>query len=353
MSQYEIGPGRPFPGTPGQGEVLRCLPMLAARSRPGDTPDSKLWFNNSGKLGTLRAVAEKSMNSASRFSDFIIPGYSRCGTTWLYQVLKAHPGIYLPVRKEINFFNRNYDRGIDWYAEYYQDKPGGVLAGDISPVYAEVPSVPGRIHDLLPHAKILIVLRNPVDRIYSIYNQLIRDGQLSMSLSEWIDQDFATQISDVHTQYYIDTVSRYLTLFGPDNVRCLIYEDARRDVREYLAGILRFLGLEHESFLEKHQSLWQERVNPTVQPVSANVHRVMQRINRFLRHRHITVLDRGLDAGKRWYSQRMTRHVRAAPIGEVERHRVQDKYRDDVAQLSGLLERDLLREWCFAGADAE
>ena len=85
-----------------------------------------------------------------RKPDFVVAGFPRCGTTWLYEVLRLHPAVFLPVRKEINFFNRAYEKGLDWYTAYFADARPDQLAGDISPVYAEYPEVPERILATLP-----------------------------------------------------------------------------------------------------------------------------------------------------------------------------------------------------------
>ena len=80
-----------------------------------------------------------------RRPDFVIPGFARCGTTWLYETLRRHPGIFLPERKELDFFSESWEKGYPFYAAYFAEAGEHQLTGDISPVYAEHPEVPERL----------------------------------------------------------------------------------------------------------------------------------------------------------------------------------------------------------------
>jgi hypothetical protein len=98
--------------------------------------------------------------------DFFIIGGQRCGTTSLRVYLSSHPGVYMPDR-EIGFFTRLYDRGIDWYQSLFDPNR---LTGEKCPEYLRYPIAAKRISKHLPQAKFIVLLRNPVDRLWSHYH---------------------------------------------------------------------------------------------------------------------------------------------------------------------------------------
>jgi len=103
---------------------------------------------------------------------FLIIGAQKCGTTSLFYYLSQHPQLNLPALKEIHFFDLEYERGIDWYYRSFPKNPflHNKLTGEASPYYLFHPLVPERVFKHLPKIKIIVLLRNPVDRAYSQYN---------------------------------------------------------------------------------------------------------------------------------------------------------------------------------------
>ncbi|OGT83573.1 MAG: hypothetical protein A3H91_02535 [Gammaproteobacteria bacterium RIFCSPLOWO2_02_FULL_61_13] len=96
--------------------------------------------------------------------DFLCIGAQKAGTTWLYENLRRHPEIFLPHRKELHYFDWGYSRHINIYAKNFENV-SGKIKGDITPAYAVI--APDRIdiiRAIMPDAKILMLLRNPVGR---------------------------------------------------------------------------------------------------------------------------------------------------------------------------------------------
>ena len=119
------------------------------------------------------SVSESNQNRAPRLPDFIAVGPPRTATTWLHEVLQGH--VCLPAdRKETDFFTRFYDRGLDWYADYFRHCEGGIPVGELSPMYFASPPARERIARHLPECKIIVSLRDPVERAYSNYRMLRR-----------------------------------------------------------------------------------------------------------------------------------------------------------------------------------
>jgi len=130
--------------------------------------------------------------------DFLIIGGQRCGSTFFYNCLKQHPNIKTTLRrKEIHFFDNNFHKGIFWYKSYFPTIPSKyfnkylfnqeVITGEASPYYLLHPLVPSRVHSIIPNAKLIILLRNPIDRAYSHYNQQYRKSTETHSFRKAID----------------------------------------------------------------------------------------------------------------------------------------------------------------------
>ena len=103
--------------------------------------------------------------------DFLIIGTQRGGTTTLFSLLSAHPGIFMPEEKEVHYFDLNYQKVIDWYTEKFSTsvKASTAITGEASPYYLYHPHVPARVAKDLPEVKLIVLLRDPVDRAYSNY----------------------------------------------------------------------------------------------------------------------------------------------------------------------------------------
>lgn len=137
----------------------------------------------------------RSFTANSRiFPNFIIIGEAKCGTTSLYNYMIQHPNIKSALNKEINYFNWYYKKSINWYKGHFpttlekkikRKKKVLFLTGEASPLYLFNSEVPKRIFDLIPEVKIIICLRNPVNRAYSHYNDLgVRLGNEKRTFDE-------------------------------------------------------------------------------------------------------------------------------------------------------------------------
>lgn len=116
-------------------------------------------------------------NQMRLMPDFLIIGAQRCGTSSLYFYLTDHPNIVPAFNKEIHFFDENYVKGLRWYRaqfpsalqKYYVEhvRKHGFVTGEATPSYLFHPHTAGRISEIMPRVKLIVLLRNPVDRAYS------------------------------------------------------------------------------------------------------------------------------------------------------------------------------------------
>ncbi len=120
---------------------------------------------------------------------FVIVGAQRGGTTSLYRYLAAHPGVLPASRKELHYFTNRHDRGPDWYRSQFPPTPPGTITGESTPYYLFHPHAPRRLHAFAPDVKLIVLLRNPVDRAYSHYQLQVRRRHETLPFEEAIARE--------------------------------------------------------------------------------------------------------------------------------------------------------------------
>jgi len=195
-------------------------------------------------------------------ANFFIVGTPKAGTTSLYYYLEEHPEIYMSPIKETNHFSYKEikEQGLYYNVDYvitpeaYQDQFSGLTnekaVGEASVSYLFYASVPAQIKAYNPEARIIIVLRNPVDRGFSHYLMDKRLGFVSNTLEEIVDtgHDKNSQLNLFYQQFislgcYYEQVKRYLDTFGKNQVRVFLYEDIQSDIDEVVKQIYTFLSV--------------------------------------------------------------------------------------------------------------
>ncbi len=142
----------------------------------------------------VRALAGRNPGRGRLLPDFLIIGTAKSGTTTLHGWMSEHPLIVPASTKEVHFFDYEFYRGTDWYRSHFPlaserdevERESGrpFLTGEASPTYISHQWAPSRIAAALPEAKLIVALRNPVDRAYSQYQMSCREGEESESFAE-------------------------------------------------------------------------------------------------------------------------------------------------------------------------
>lgn len=194
---------------------------------------------------------------------FVILGAQRGGTTSLYRYLGAHPAVRPAARKELHYLTKHFDRGPDWYRAQFPPTPPGTIAGESTPYYLFHPLAPCRLHAVAPHAKLIVLLRNPVDRAHSHHQLETRRGHETLPFEEAIaseDERLAGEADRLladdryvgynHQHYsylargrYVDQLRAWLAVFPRDRVLILRSEDLYRDPAAVVDRATAFLGL--------------------------------------------------------------------------------------------------------------
>lgn len=200
---------------------------------------------------------------------FLGIGVPRAGTTWLHTILANHPDVYMPtLRKEIRFFERYYERGIEYYKAFFppQEQAEKYQAiGEISTQYYNHKECPKRIFNTLPEAKLIVMLRHPVDRAYSHYGFVTQRRNFRGSFEDFL----ATRPSALEKGFYSRYIKQYLQYFDRSQILALLFEEVFVDISKSQNTIANFLGVDVNMFqsspnkskvnassIPKHQSLY-------------------------------------------------------------------------------------------------
>lgn len=200
---------------------------------------------------------------AGKLPNFFIVGAPKAGTTSLYFYLKRHPEVFMSPIKEPNFFSYDEtvrqnlyhkEKGVgsfDEYTKLFEQANGHHKAiGEASVSYLFYPSVPGKIKELIPDAKIIMSLRDPVDRAYSHYFMEHKLGYVHTSIENIISKKSKHRNAHLWYQQYIELglyteqVKRYLDVFGKDNVRIFIYDELAEDMEGMILNVFDFLDID-------------------------------------------------------------------------------------------------------------
>lgn len=175
-----------------------------------------------------------------RMPDFVYIGTDKAGSTWLYDVLAWHPEVYVPRVKDLYYFDRFYHRGRSWYAAHFRGASPRQVAGELSHDYLYSEAAFKRIRNDIPDAKIIATLRNPINRAYSAYLQLIRHGLRYDSFKEAIEHEHEI----VERGMYSKFLKRYFDIFGREQIHIGIFDDLADDPARFAREIFGFLGVE-------------------------------------------------------------------------------------------------------------
>ena len=195
---------------------------------------------------------------------FLILGAQKAGTTALYAYLRRHPHITGPSWKEVSFFDRHWLRGEAWYRGNFPNvlRARGDLVGEASPSYLFHPLAPRRVAELVPDAKLIVLVRNPVDRAYSHYHHEVALGRETVSFEDALDaEDGRTRgeearlaaelgyFSRAWWNYtykargrYAEQLERWLKVFSREQLLILPSEELLAHPERTHARVLGFLG---------------------------------------------------------------------------------------------------------------
>ncbi|MBA2255142.1 MAG: sulfotransferase [Chloroflexi bacterium] len=276
--------------------------------------------------------------TARALPNLVVIGAMKCGTSSFHEYLDAHPAVAMSRPKELDFFlgppRGSWAQGVAWYAGHFD--AGSPIRGEASPNYSKWPmydGVPERMHALLPDAKLIYLVRDPIERIVSHYLHAVSAGRERRSID--------AALADLQDNWYVTCtryamqVGRFLEGYPRDRVLILAAEELRGDTGGVMADTFRFLGVD-PSFTSPR---FTKVRNPT--SVRGEPTRVGRLLGPLLPRRYASGLRALPLLGRSLFTP-----VRKPVVSASVRARLQEALTEDVAALRALTRPDF-GPWSF------
>ena len=305
--------------------------------------------------------------------NFFIVGAAKAGTTSLYHYLKQHPEIYMSPIKEPNYFAKDIDvcafeesykkialidtkkyfaskklQELDFafitkfedYVELFREVKNEKAIGEISNSYLYSKVAAKEIKKLIPNARIIMILRNPIERAYSHYLMDVRSGLVSgKSFLKTVLEDFKREskgwgISHLYIDLglYYEQVKRYLDIFPKENVKIILYEDYKQNSKKVLVELLEFLGVSKDVSIDLNK-----RYNVRAAPRFPVLNTLARRVYAFMAPKLPLTLRENL---KKMYRKVFFSSYKGGLTAE-EKKVLLKFFEEDIKKLSALIQRDL------------
>lgn len=280
-----------------------------------------------------------------RLPNFLCIGAPKCATTWLFQCLYEHPAVYIPDFKEVNFFTvcrwgADYEtKGIDYYTELFGAARRDQIIGDFSPNLLHDPHAPERVKMLLPDARLIVMIRNPIERSRSHYYYVRnRTHYRSHSLQDLVEDPSADRAAVLSQGLYGQQLEHWLDHFPMEQFLVIRTEEVRDAPEQLFRRACEFVGAD-PSFVPP--SLRQV-ANPARSVRFPALYGLNLHFSRLLATHGFdqvrVVLKRAGVA--RWVRRVNETPTDNPPLTDQEIHDLAAFYRRDTARLSQLLGRD-------------
>jgi hypothetical protein len=286
--------------------------------------------------------------NSSKLPNFFIVGAAKSGTTSLFEAVALHPDVYMSPLKEPDYFSSDLEfypgtdpqeyrvRDAAEYLSLFDGATTESAIGEASTSYLFSPSAPARIRSEIPHAKIIVALRNPIECSASWYLHLAQRGYVHRSFSEELADDAPGKLRPwggpgmyIDTWLYSVQLRRYFELFPKEQILILFAEDVWKNPTDSLKRVFRFLGVADAL------PVAMGRFNAGVMPRSVRLNYLLQQAG--LRR---VIADYTPEPIKAWGKELFYRSDKYTPSAR-ERAFLKEAFSDDIQELQKLLDRDL------------
>lgn len=276
---------------------------------------------------------------SKRFPDFILIGAQKSGTTFLDRLLREHPDVFMPRHlKEAHYFDNFFDRGDEWYASLFKDADGKIC-GESTPNYIAHPDAPKRMYELLPDARLIVVLRNPIERTISNYRKAVTRFGFDTTFRKFAEENE----SIITLSRYHEQLVRYLKYFSRDQIHIVVFEDLISCPVTEMSEVYRFIGVDHKYRPTSGNTAANQTRNPRFKLIWSFV----RPITRWLYNHNLSIVHHcltSLGLKRFFFSNKPLKNDCLRPTAE-DIEWVRDRVADDVELLSKLTGRDMLGFW--------
>jgi hypothetical protein len=270
--------------------------------------------------------------------DFIGIGAQKSATSWIAKCLSVHPEVFVADCKETHFFSddEKYSKGINHYREYFIDSNKKRFVGEYSTSYLTSRKAAERIRLYSPNIKLIVCLRNPVDRAFSHYRHLKFKSDSKIADNGNLGDTIKRHPDIIENGMYGKSLGHYFKLFPVNNILVLLYEEIQQDPQDFIKRVYKFIGVDSRftpSVLNARYNTSDARAS--VYFKKANKAYFALKKNMFGRSLIGSLRRLGVNAVI--VDSILGRKANEMKISEGDRHFIYDIYRDDINELSSLL----------------
>ncbi|MDJ0635215.1 MAG: sulfotransferase [Xenococcaceae cyanobacterium MO_188.B29] len=290
--------------------------------------------------------------------NFLIIGAAKSGTTALHEYLQQHPQVYMTPNKETNFFafegevidfNGPGDNGVknfsitdlETYQAEFEQVTNELALGEACPSYLYLPKAAPKIKKYVPNTRLIVILRNPVERAYANFLHLVRDNREPHSDFISALKDETTRIENnwewfwhyIQVGYYGSQLQRYYEMFSPSQIKVYLYEDFKTKPVALIQDICRFLEIDNTFVPDMSY-----RPNRSGVPRNRTIHSFVMKPN-LLKDLFKPLLPNIFRQNIK--NQVKYNNLEKPPISQSARQYLIKLYREDIIQCQNLINRDL------------
>ena len=300
----------------------------------------------------------------NKLPNFMIIGAGKSGTTALYEYLAEHPDVYMSPVKETNFFALEGEKMVDpkddpeqmfhypwsvtnWedYVKLFDGVETEKAIGEVSPMYLYSEEAAFRIKERFPDMKLIVILRNPVDRLYSRFMHLARENRKPTNRFEdaldretiwWRRNDL------VKEGFYHNHLQKYYGLFDKDQIKVILYDDFKSDPLKEVQNIYEFIGVNgwHEPDFNTEYNVSGLIKNPVIDRLIGQKS-VIKELAAMVNPKLKEAITSNQQL-KKWINQIRKKNLVKVPIpSNIRNAMIESVYGPDIQQLQRLINRDL------------
>lgn len=296
---------------------------------------------------------------AKKIVNFIGIGAGRSGSSWIARCLAEHPDILFSSqksKKELDFFNdddplgphsSHYHLGLNWYYNQFPLPQSGKIIGEFSPFYLVDSQAPKRIKKHFPQVKIIAVLRNPLEKIYSLYwwHKTSIRAHVPSNFNQAVRKGFYQDLSLDRAKYF-RYLKSYFYLFPHQNIKVILFDDIKRAPRQVVKDLYRFLGVRQNfipSVLEKKGKKVNEAVVIRFNSFKKGTSYILKFLKKYrLKSFYNLLVENNFCLGVyRVYQKINLKQSRYPPMAADVKKILRKYYQKDIRSLSRLIKRDL------------
>ena len=275
------------------------------------------------------------MNEANFQVDFIGIGAQRAASTWIFKCLSEHPEICGSQPKETHFFTSFNKNSFTWYQSRFahcREK----IKGEYSALYLSDPAAPKKIKEKFPNIKLIVCLRGPITRAFSHYNFKLSNKVPLSSFSQALKKYPEILERGLYYKY----LQNYLKYFSQDEILILIYEDIKKDPKNFIKNVYKFLRVD-ENFLPRGL---EAKINSQEARASKTNKKINKYYHKLKNKKYGRIIITGLKQigiNKFFIDKTFKKRKKDSAITEEEKNKLINFYQADIKKLEKLIKRDL------------